>query len=228
MNKVSKPEWLNSKNTTLFLIVVVITYFITNILVDSRFKEIEFSIRVQISEQQTLLSTIAEITARNGADTVTESIVRDCSVSERGQFDSLLGRLNDNLTHQQLIDLERLFGRCGSFYSDRKSVMVTKLVRETEVYESYVNQLGLITDKEVSVEYNVQEWKSLADQERKQGESFVKLVALQDRIITNLLQGYTVSSPEIVDILQEVREAKEALTFTNKKASSIRSGLVPL
>ena len=58
-------------------------------------------------------------------------------VMTKVSFDDLLGRLNDGLSRTQLVELERLFGRCGSFTSDRKSVMVSRLAREIEIYENY-------------------------------------------------------------------------------------------
>ncbi len=223
-----KSDWLNSKNLTLGLVGMIIAYFSVTNLVESRFGEIELNIRSQIAEQQVLLSTIAEITARNGADAVTESIVRDCAVTERSQFNTLLGSLNNGLSHIQLVELERLFGRCGSFSSDRKSVMVTRLFRETEIYKNYVKQLSIVVQEDVSTTYQVEKWTVLATEERRQSELFRELVALQDRIISSLLDGNVITSPELIGILQEVKEVKDELIFTNQKVTSVRTELIAL
>ncbi len=224
----SKTEWLNVKNILVLLLGVVAMYLIVTSLVNNRFNEIELDARVQIADQGAALATISEITARNGADSITESIVRDCTVIERGQFDNLLGQLNNNLSRPQLVELERLFGRCGSFYSERKSVMVARLAREIEVYEDYVNFLSIIVDQDLSTVFQVTVWQALSEEERKQGESFAKLVQLQDRIIANLLEGKNSNSPEIVEILKEVGEVQETLLASRKQATSIRAGLVSL
>lgn len=226
MNTIRKTEWLNAKNVVVLLLGVVVMYLIVTSLVSNRFKEIELNTRVQMADQGVVLATISEITARNGADTITESIVKDCNISERNQFDNLLGQLNNNLPHSQLVELERLFGRCGSFYSERKSVMVERLAREIEVYEDYVNILSVILGEDVSSDFKISEWEALAIEERKQGELFAKLVQLQDKIINTLLEGKNASSPEIVEILHEVREVQETLLVTRKQASDMRSGLV--
>ena len=89
-----------------------------------KLEDLKSTLEVQITEQRALLSTIAETTARNGADEVTERVITDCALDERAQFDELLGKLDTGLNRTELVILERLFGRCGSFYSERKSVMV--------------------------------------------------------------------------------------------------------
>lgn len=196
--------------------------------VNSRFDELEESTRLLIANQQSLLVAIAETTARNGADSVTEVIIKDCSVVERNEFDDLLGKLDSGLSHDQLTTLERLFGRCGSFYSERKSVMVSRLTREIEVYESYVNLLSAELNEDLSISFNVPQWQALAAEEQKQSEMFTDLVAVQDQIITTLLSGKSPTSPEIVEVLRSAKEIQETLIVVNKQASSLRSELVSL
>lgn len=203
-------------------------FWLVSTLVDSRFQELELSTRVKIADQETLLVAIAETTARNGADAVTESIVRDCTVDERDKFDSLLSRLNDGLPHTQLVELERLFGRCGSFFSERKSVMVSRMTREIEIYEDFVDQLSAITDESQLTKFNVSAWHTLAEQEQKQSELFAQLVHLQDQIITNLLEGKAPSSTEIVEILVEVKNVQESLLIAKQQSSVIRADLLSL
>jgi hypothetical protein len=223
-----KINLLKAKNIFLLLLGLGLLYILFTSTVDNRFKEIELSTRLQIANQQIVLTAIAEITARNGADAITESVVRDCTISERVQFDDLIGRLDSGLVRNELVELERLFGRCGSFYSERKSVMVTRLAREIEIYENYVSQLSVIIEEDASASFPVKKWQALAAGEKKQSELFSKLVRLQDEIISTLLDGLAVSSPEITDILQEVQEAQGTLIVTNKQTSKIRSELIPL
>ena len=228
MDNDQKYSFINSKNILLILLGIGILYVLVNTLVNNRFQEIELQTREQISKQLSLLSVIAETTSRNGADPVTESIVRDCAVDERVKFDDLLGRLDGGLSRSQLVELERLFGRCGSFSSDRKSVMVSRLTREIEIYEDYVNQLTLISGEDHTIQYDVEKWQSLSEKEQKQSELFSNLVRLQDEIITTLLDGKSANSPEITEILQRVREVQEALILANTQAKNIRSELIPL
>lgn len=216
------------KNLAVFLIGVIVMFFAVTALANFRFNAIEKNTREQIANQESVLVEIAVITARNGADAVTESIVHDCTINERVRFDALLSRLDSNLSNAELIELERLFGRCGSFYSERKSVMVSRLIREIEVYTNYVNQLSIILNEDVGEEYSLLQWQNLALEEQKNGDLFAKLVELQDRIITTLLEGKSANSEEIEEILLEVNQTQQSLAVINTQISQIRSGLVAL
>lgn len=223
----------NTKNNGVIKVVIVVAILFTSVyglsiyLANQRLSELDTQTQLLISDQQTILSTIVEITARNGADAVTESIVKDCTLSERNSFDTLLGGLNSGLTRTQLVELERLFGRCGSFYSERKSMVVSRLEREIQIYETYVDQLSLITGSDKSDVYNLQQWRELAVAEKKVSELFSKLVAKQDEIISTLLAGSSPDSEEIQLILREVAEVKDTQAVTNLQVSKLRADLVP-
>jgi hypothetical protein len=228
MQNTSFRQWFTKQTIVAALFGIFIIYFSATAIVDSRLREYEQLIRVQIADQQSALVAIAEVTARNGADAITEAIVRDCPVSERTEFDELLGRLNNGLSTQELTSLERLFGRCGTFYSERKSIMVSRLSREIEIYKTYVEQLSAIKDSDLATAFAVPSWEALAKEEQKQGDLFGRLVSVQDQIIVTLLAGNRADSDEIQEILQEAKEIQETLVVANKQASTIRSLLVPL
>lgn len=221
-------SWINLKNITALTLGVILIYVIVNALVNIRFKELELSARARIADQEKLLVTIAETTTRNGADKVTEAIVIDCSIEDRNQFDSLLDQLNKNLSKPQLVELERLFGRCGGFYSERKSVMVARLSREIEIFVNYVNQLSEISREDQSEKFKVSQWQSLATEEKTQSDEFFRLVNLQDRIIKTLLAGNAADSTQISDILNEVTQVQQNLADAKSKATTIRNELFPL
>jgi len=227
-------ETKKTEQTSLFKKVVVVfglalvTYFLVNYMTNQRFEDLEAQTRLLIADQETILVSIAETTARNGADAVTESIVRDCPIEERAAFDTLLGSLDNNLNQTQLVELERLFGRCGSFYAERKSVMVARLAREIEVYEAYVAQLGAIVNKDVSDSFQLEQWQQLSVAEQKLGALSTELVLKQDNIIKTLLAGNSPQSSEIEVILREVNEIQETLAVTNQQVGNLRSELVSL
>ena len=112
---------------------IALVYFVVSAVVNERLADLQLETKVLISDQETLMVSVAEITARNGADAVTENIIRDCSPTERIRFDELLGSLDRGLYRAELVELERLFGRCGNFFAQRKSVMVSRLQREVEL-----------------------------------------------------------------------------------------------
>lgn len=228
MQEIKKTTWINPKNIVMFLLGVGCMYlFITN-MIQARFSDLELQTRVLIKDQQATLAAIAETTARNGADSVTESIIKDCSISERSRFDELLNGLNNNLAMSELIELERLFGRCGGFYAERKSIMIARLAREIQIYETYINQLAVLLKEDLSETYKVAEWKQLALLEKEQSDLFTELVSKQNEIISTLLSGSNAGSAEITAILQTVREVQENLVVTRKRAETIRSNLTSL
>jgi hypothetical protein len=216
------------QNVLLFVAFAALSYGLVVVIVQQKLKDLHHQVQVQISQQQTLLTTIAETTARNGADATTEAIVRDCNPSERTEFDTLLGKLDKGLPPTELTSLERLFGRCGSFYPERKSVMVARLTREIEVYESYVDQLKAVSDKKTVDSYQVDTWKELAVQEQRQSELFAKLATLQGSIIETLMTGKSPASEEIKSVLKQVNETQKSLLEANQNAAAIRKTLIPL
>lgn len=216
------------QNVILFVVFAILSYVMIVIIVEEKLEDLHNQVEVQIKDQQSLLATIAETTARNGADTITEAIVRDCSLVERTTFDDLLERLDKGLSTSELTVLERLFGRCGSFYSERKAVMVARLSREIEVYGSYGEQLKAISDKKTVDSYQVETWQHLAKVEKTQSAQFAALVAQQEKIIATLLSGKSATSPEIQSILKEVKETQQTLTSSNAEAATIRTELLPL
>jgi hypothetical protein len=222
--------FLKSQTVSVALIIIVFVVSIIELsafIANERLEDIESTLTVAIVEQKSLLTTIAETTARNGADSVTETIIRDCSIDERAAFDSLLSRLDAQLTQTELRELERLFGRCGSFYAERKSVMVSRLLREIEVFSSQVSQLETIKKGGVE-DYRVVVWQSLGEQERIQSEQFTKLITIQDSIIKTLLSGKSAASPEVKAILEEAKATQTELTIANKKAAELRAALTAL
>lgn len=211
-----------------FLAFVGLAYGLIVVIVREKLDDLHRQVQIQISEQQTLLTTIAETTARNGADSVTEGIIRDCNVNERTDFDTLLSRLDKGLSNTELTKLERLFGRCGSFYSQRKSIMVARLSREIEVYSSYVDQLKTVSTEKTVTSYKVEEWQKLVEQEQKQSELFATLVTQQQKIIETLMSGKSTESEEIKSVLKAVNETQVSLSETNQAAAVIRKTLIPL
>ncbi|MEN9920311.1 MAG: hypothetical protein RL538_204 [Candidatus Parcubacteria bacterium] len=198
------------------------------LVVQERLSNLEETLLTQIHEQEELLTAIAKATAINGVDTSTEGIISDCSVSERSEFDVLLGRLDSGLSQTELTKLDRLFGRCGDFFAERKSLMVARLAREVMIYADLVEQLGVVTSTDESETFKVESWRTLADEEAKQAELFASLVNVQDSIIAALLSGKSPKSEEIKTILREAQETQGMLIVTSKQAASVRDTLLPL
>lgn len=225
---VERKKGGNLKIGIFVVLGVLVAYFVVMAAVNARVNELQLQTKVLITEQEVLLAAIAETTARNGADAITESIIKDCTIQERNRFEELLVRLDGGLARSELIELERLFGRCGSFFAERKSVMVSRLAREIEVYQTFVSQLSNLSGQDEGVVYQVAEWQRLSELEQKQSKYFADLVQLQDEIITALLEGEQTDSERIQSILQSVNETRESLFVASKQAADVRAELISL
>lgn len=213
------------KNGIVTLLGIALVYWLVSVSVDKRFTQIEAGLRERLESQQKTLVSLSETTARNGADTVTAAIIKDCSLAQRDEFDTLLSRLDAGLSHEQLITLDRLFGRCGDYYAEVKAVMASRLANEIEGYGKSVQQLEIVLNQDLQEEYAVDVWQALAELEKKQSGVSLELVAKQDQIITMLLSGKTVSSPEMKETLRQVKEQQETLMVTSEQASQLRAKL---
>ena len=210
------------------LLLTLVGYLVGAWMTDKAIKSYETELTNQIDTQKNYLLELAEITARNGQNKQTETLVRDCGASDREAFDVLLGRLNENLSNAQLAELDRLFGRCGTYYADRKTAAALQLQQEVRFYDTQVSLMESLLTRDLSEKYNLEKWDELVLLEVEQANRFRELVQLQDQIITSLLAGSIPSSSEIVSILEQVSEAQENLVLANTQAASVRESLIQL
>lgn len=224
----NQTKFMKYKNILFLLGAVAFAVLFGTFVVSERLETFEATARVQVVEQKVVLNTIAETIARNGADVVTESIIRDCVVSDRLRFDFLLGQLDGGLGYAELRELDQLFGSCASFFSERKSLMVARFTREIEVYTSHVALLDTLTAPDEYEKAQVAAWTELVSQEQVQSELFAELVIAQKQIITALIEGQPAGSPDIVLILNDVKEIREALLYARTKAAEARATLTAL
>jgi hypothetical protein len=207
---------------------VIVVYVTSTYIINKQTRLVKDSVQVLVSEQASVVSTIAEITSRGGADSVAEAIIVDCPSEERTQFDNLLGKLNQGIRVSDLRELDRLFNRCGSFFSDRKAVMVSRLDREVSVLNNYVGLLSEISGVDKSEDYKINKWNDLVEKEKSQSRHFNELVTVQGEIIVSLLNGNTTESEEIASLLAEVSSIQSQLSETVVEASELRSELISL
>jgi hypothetical protein len=172
--------------------------------------------QVKISEQETTLAAIAEITDRDGADAVVESIIKDCSPQDRERFDLLLSKLAA-LNRSELSEIDQLFGVCGNFYAQRKAVMVARFEREFEVYRDLIEILKLVDGQNDTYAQSEEGWGKLVKEEKERSELSSRLVAIQGEIITALLRNVSITSDEMQLLIvegQQIKNELEALSVT--------------
>ena len=213
---------------TTIILTVVVVYGLLDAAINKRINKAEIEIQGLVSKQEETLNALTKAMEQNKFDSVTGTVIKDCALTKRGRFEELLGRLSDGLSDNELDELDRLFGRCGYFFADSKAMMSTRLEREVEVYQSYVTVLAAVTNQpDLLNEFSLKQWIDLADKESKQSRLYSDLVNQQEQIITALRAGKKPDSPEIRDILLQVKEIKENLILLNKQIKDLRKTLTP-
>jgi hypothetical protein len=185
------------------------------------------ALKVKIAEQKTTLATLAEVTDRDGADSVVERIIKDCNADSRARFDTQLSRLQ-NLTRSELLEVEQLFEACGNFFAERKAVMVARLTRELSVYTSFIDVLKSLRKSEDTSVYTIDGWEELVALEAERSELSSKLVDIQGTIIRELKAGTTVQADSLQSILVEGQRTRESLLLVSEKIDMVRSKLLNL
>jgi len=215
------------KNPTLLIILVVIlglTVLAAIQIADQRTATYQTLVTTQINEQTQRVSTLAEATARTQVADTVGAIVQDCPLPKRVEFDQLLGQLDDGLSRADLLTLDQLFDACANIQALRKAVMVDRLNREIAVLDTYSQQLQSLKGQSEPLA-DVATWQAVAALEATQSDGFAGLVVAQKQIIDALLEGKTADSPEMIMILDTVREIQESLLLSNTQAAQLRAGL---
>ncbi len=201
--------------------VVLKTY--TDVKVKEANEKSLLAIEAQVAKQDQLVAQVADLTRTSGADAITEKIIVDCSAGERARFDTLLDKLSQQISPDEIRELDGLFYKCARFYADRKSVMAARLVREVEVFAEYSKLYRYIKNVETdTTENRALLWKQVAEAEMKLATHFNDLVRLQGDIITALLNGQTKDSVDIKNTLVEVSAARDQMTMLTKQIENFQ------
>jgi predicted type IV restriction endonuclease len=209
------------------LFFAFLTFLAASVYISDVQNDYALKTQLKISEQETKLAAIAELTGRDGADAVVEEIIKDCSIENRERFDTLLSSLAE-LNAQELIEVEQLFNSCGNFYAERKAVMVARLEREYEVYLDFIDILSLIDEEASKVTYNIEGWGNLVAQEKKRSELSTSLVSIQGQIIDSLRKKTPLSSDEMQLLLVEGKETKDALIKISTEIDDLREKVLDI
>lgn len=208
-------------------IMIAVFLYGVSYYIDKRDREVVDKITIAIVEQEKTLSNIAEITDRDGADAVVESIIRDCSTDNRSRFDSLLDRLGQ-LSPSELSETKALFDSCARFFSSRKALMIARMEREYEVYRDMVELLAIIDDEITVSQFRVGEWDNLVVLEKKRSDIFERQVSIQLEIINALVAGDRVGSENIQGMLTEAQNISEEALVVNQQIDTLRGDLLDL
>lgn len=204
------------------LLALVFSLGIASIYIEQSQAETALKLEVAIAEQSQTLSTLAELTAQNRADSIAEEIIRDCSPDSRARYESLLNRLAQ-LNPSELREADQLFDACAGFFAERKAVMVARLQREFEIYQSYIELYSELEPDNVH-SYPVEEWSSLVELERERGALLSEQVAIQGNIISELQQPAR-DTDTIESLLVRAQQVADRAAELNRSITRAREAL---
>ncbi len=201
------------------LVIIVAAICIGVFVSYSNTKEIVASVQAQIELHEKRIIELSEITDRNGADEETASIISDCP--RREDYEGYLVRLA-SLNKQELIIMQNLFDACSPFYTEQKMLMVSKLAREFESYQTYITLLDTLTDT-VAYTDTLSRFSTLVTIERERSALIVDQTKLQAQIITLLISGKSAYGAEVAKLLSEAQQVNELLSVLDHRADEIRT-----
>jgi len=222
-----KMKKIDTKYMMTGLVVLGVLFLGASYYVQTQQAEYVSMMKVLIAQQETTLTSIAEVTDRNGADAVVADIIQDCELEDRKRFDELLSTLN-TLNRSQLVEVDNLFNACGDFYAQRKLLMVARLGREYEVYKDYIGLLNVVDSKAQKVTYPIQKWSDLVDLEVKRSELSSNLVAIQKDIIDALLKKVSASSDEMKEKVAQAQVVRDNLSLVGVRIDTLREDVIGL
>lgn len=220
-------EYLDIKYVAGGMIALGLSFLVASWYVQDQQSAYVAQLKLLTTQQEKTLATLSQLIDKDGADTVVNSLVRDCDADNRTRFDTQLSKL-DHLNAAELQEVDSLFDACGHYYTQRRAVMVARLVREYEVYDDYVVLLK-IADKRVDLtEYPVAKWTQLVQYEQERSDLSRKLVQIQGEIITALLNGASPSAPEVRDMVSTASDVKDTLSYTGIQIDTLREEVLGL
>lgn len=191
----------------------------------SQSQEAQTLLALELAEQELILQQLSDTTRRGVADAVTNSVIIDCTNTERQRLDALLNGLTDSLSSAELLETESLFNKCASVSADRKAVMAARLMREVEVYESLRDMLTVYGELPEEERARSSAWRSVAEQEQLLATRFRELVKQQGDIIALLKAGRKRDAEEIQTILKEVQDVRNLIIISNQQLDTTRQTL---
>jgi hypothetical protein len=200
-------------------LVCVLALVVSAWYINRTFADMEHMLEERINERVRTLGSLAEITDRNGADPLTESIIGDCP--RRGEFENLLNNLG-TATRRDLMATQQLFESCGAFYAERKALMVAELKRQ---YEAVEESLALLTEiRDLTHEERMlTSWKELIALEAARSASLTEQTEIQAEIITLLIAG--APAEQIRERAQEAQNIAESLSVEDANIDTLRKSL---
>lgn len=201
---------------------VAVGYIVIDRYIDTKTEAASVTLASAITKQQERLVTIADQTKQIEPDDQVKTYISDCQPAKRDRFDVLLDKLSSSISAPELDELNMLFYQCGSYYSDVKSTMAGKLVREVAIMTDYITLHQEITPGTEEESRRLEMWGKVADAEQKNAQFFADLVRYQEQIILALKDGKSPTGPEVTEVLKQAQTTREQMLVLNQQIDTYR------
>jgi hypothetical protein len=211
--------------TVLIIVIIFGLRFALQTLIAKHDAATLSSIDAQVNAEKSQLIAVADATRRNSGDPAVDAVVLDCSTGDRNRFDTLLDELSKNISSSDLNELHGLFYKCANYFALKKSVSTMRLSREVETYSALKKMRNQIQKYPTDITSEIDTWKKIADSETKWSSFFSDLVTYQETIINLFLAGKNAQSPEVIAVLEKVKNARAQLEVFGSQIAEFRSSI---
>lgn len=203
--------------------IVLIPWLLIKLAINLHDARIVAAFNNQISNQYAVMASAADAVRQNASDATTNLIITDCAPADRGRFDTLLDSLSNTITRAELVELDTLFYKCGSYFAERKSLLAVLFRREVTGYLDLLALQTTVTANTSETDAAVELWQKIIDAELKTAEYFAQLVTQQGAIIALLKSGKPVNSSEVTEILSDVQNVRNQIMVLSTQIEEHRT-----
>jgi hypothetical protein len=220
-------NFLNSNRYVIsgLLIGGLLMYGVAHQIAEKRLALLQTNLESQQAIKATEATNLATLLAQGGTSPAAATIINDCTVGERAQFDNRLGRLDLGLSKTELSELDNLFNRCASVQATRRAIMVLQLEATVTEHAALVEHRKLLGSYEKSDSIKEQLQLLLASEKSISSLSYDQ-VNLQKEIIQDLLLGLDVGSVAANELREKGSAIRNELISLTETSAVIRENLL--
>ncbi len=219
-------QHIQTKHVVLAAVLLSLCVVIlATVYIQLRTEKVSAALQSSLISQEKRLAELAILTKADSADSVLDSVIKDCSLENRVRFDAQLSRLA-SLSPQELKEIEPLFDACGSFFAEKKALMSLRLQREYEVFKDLMSIVETFEDIDSKYESVSTNWGLLTDLESERARLALTLVQIQKNIISELRKGTSVRADSVEVLTVEGQKTKDKLIEIGIQVNDLHTKLL--
>jgi len=202
---------------SIFAAVLMLSSYISH----TKTAHVRETLVASIKQNEQTMMQFSELTDSNSADEETLRIITDCS--RRTDFESLRLRIS-TLSKQDVLSLQSMYEKCGSYYPTQKAIMVSKLKKEFEFYLASLNIYRNLS-KNSDISKNKFNFEQIIQLEEQRSMLLAEQNVILAQIITQLVSGKNATSKSVTDLLARDKDIVDLLTVTDQQIDRYRADI---